>query len=86
MGDALYKAKGGIIRVSLEGTGVIKRIKITGDFFIFPEDSIESLENALVGIGTDEEELLKVVKDFYENIEAHGIGPEDIVKAIKKAL
>ncbi len=39
-----------------------------------------------MGIGTDEEELLKVVKDFYENIEAHGIGPEDIVKAIKKAL
>ncbi len=85
MGEAVYKAKGGIIRVSLEAGDVIKKIKITGDFFMFPEDSVASLEEALVGTAPKEDELLKVVKDFYENVESYGIDPEDMVKAIKRA-
>jgi lipoate-protein ligase A len=84
--EAVYKAKGGIIRVSLEAGDVIKKIKITGDFFIFPEDSIEGLEKALVGVGTNEGELLKVIKDFYENIDSYGIEPVDLAKAIRRAM
>lgn len=86
MGEAVYKAEGGVIRVELEADDVIKKIKITGDFFIFPEDSIEGLEEALVGTSTYDGELLKVIKDFYENIDSYGIEPEDMVEAIKKAL
>ena len=86
MGEAVYKAEGGVIRVWLEADDVIKKIKITGDFFIFPEDSIEGLEEALVGTSIDDGELLKVIKDFYENIDSYGVEPEDMVEAIKKAL
>ena len=86
VGEAVYKAKGGIIRVSIEAGDVIKKIKITGDFFMFPEDSVASLEEALVGTSPEEDELLKVVKDFYENVESYGIDPEDMVKAIKRAM
>lgn len=86
MSEAIYRAGGGIIRVSLEAGDAIKKIKITGDFFIFPEDSIEGLERALVGTGTDYDALLNVINDFYENIDSYGIEPEDLVKAIKKAL
>lgn len=82
----MYKAKGGVIRVALEAGDVIKKIKITGDFFVFPEDSIEGLERVLVGVRTDEGELLKVVKEFYKNIDSYKIAPEDMVKAIRKAL
>jgi hypothetical protein len=84
--EAIYKAEGGVVRISLEAGDIIKKIKITGDFFIFPEDSIEELEKALVGTGTDDVALLKVIKDFYENIDSYGVEPEDLVKAIKKAL
>lgn len=86
MSGAIYKAKGGVIRVALEAGEVIKKIKITGDFFIFPEDSIERLEEVLIGTSTDEAELLRVIKDFYENIDSYGIEPKDLVKAIKRAL
>ena len=86
MGEAVYKAEGGVIRVKIEAGDIIKKIKITGDFFIFPEDSIEEIEKALVGTSTDDGELLKVIKDFYENIDSYGVEPEDLVKAIKKAL
>ena len=86
LSEAIYKAKGGVIRVTLEAGDVIKKIKITGDFFVFPEDSIEGLERVLVGVRTDEGELLKVVKDFYKNIDSYKIAPEDMVKAIRKAL
>ena len=86
MKRSVHKTRGGLIRVSLDADDRINDIMITGDFFIYPEESIEALEKALVGTSTDEGKLLKVVKDFYENIEAPGIGPEDIVRAIKKAL
>lgn len=88
MKHSVHKTRGGLIRirVSLDTDDRINDIMITGDFFIYPEESIEALEKALVGISTDEGKLLKVVKGFYENIEAPGIDPEDIVEAIKKAL
>ncbi len=88
MQHSVHKTRGGLIRVgvSLDANGRIDDIVITGDFFIYPEESVEALEKVLVGIGADGGELLRVIKGFYENIEAPGIGPEDMVKAIKKAL
>lgn len=88
MQHSVHKTRGGLIRVgvSLDESDRIDDIVITGDFFIYPEESVEALEKVLVGVSTDGGELLKVVKGFYENIEAPGIGPEDLVKAIKKAL
>ncbi len=86
MRHAVHKTKGGLIRVAVDADDRIKDIRITGDFFIYPEESVEALEKALVGVSAKEGEILKVVKDFYENIEGMDIGPEDIVNAIKRAL
>ena len=88
MQHSVHKTRGGLIRVgvSLDANGRIDDIMITGDFFIYPEESVETLEKVLVGVVADEGELLRVIKGFYENIEAPGIGPEDLVEAIKKAL
>lgn len=83
---AVHKTKGGLIRVTVDADDRINDIRITGDFFIYPEESVEALEKALVGVSTEEAEILKVVKDFYENIEGMDISAEDIVNAIKKAL
>lgn len=86
MRHVVHKTKGGLIRVSVDAADKINDIRITGDFFIYPEESVEALEKALVGVSTEEAEILKVVKDFYENIEGMDISAEDIVNAIKKAL
>ena len=44
------KVKGGkLIKCTLElDEGKIKRIKITGDFFIYPEDAIEKVDAGLI--------------------------------------
>ncbi len=88
MQHSVHKTRGGLIRVgvSLDESDRIEDIMITGDFFIYPEESVEALEKVLVGVVADEGELLRVIKGFYKDLEAPGIGPEDMVKAIKKAL
>lgn len=86
MRHSAYKTRGGLIRVSLEADEKINDILITGDFFIYPEESVEELEKSLLGVSVEEEKILDVVNDFFENIDAMDIEPKDFVAAIKKAL
>ena len=61
------------------------KVKITGDFFLHPEEAIEKLEGSLTGIQINED-----VKPRIENAltEAKMIGaaPEDIARIFKKAV
>ncbi len=88
MKHGVHKAKGGILRVSLEADERIKEIMITGDFFFFPEEAIEELEKSLIGVRVEEEALLEAVADFYKekDIESPGLEHGDFVIAIRKAL
>ncbi|MEM3440358.1 MAG: lipoate protein ligase C-terminal domain-containing protein [Candidatus Bathyarchaeia archaeon] len=81
-----HKVRGGkLIRVLLEeDRGRIARIRITGDFFLHPEDAIFELERALEGVELKEGPLLERIKEVYRSAGAFsiGAGPEDFVKAI----
>ncbi|MEM3522627.1 MAG: lipoate protein ligase C-terminal domain-containing protein [Candidatus Bathyarchaeia archaeon] len=87
---AEYKVpQGKLIRVNymLNNSKKILNIKITGDFFLHPEESIEELENNLKGLKVDELELEKAIQDFFKK--GHiliGAEPKDFVIAILKAL
>jgi len=86
--EAMHKAPGGLIRVTLEV--VEKRIRdilISGDFWFIPQQSLAELEKRLVGLDFDENDLLKSVNKFYRNyhIETPGVTPRDFVKSIKLA-
>jgi len=79
-----YKVKGGKllrIRVRLD-KGTIKGIKITGDFFIYPEEGIFEIEKALKGIN------IKDIKDMLDKtirskkIRIIGFGSKDVVDAL----
>ena len=78
------KVKGGkLIKCKIElQEGKIKRIKITGDFFMYPEDAIEKLEKALQGIQFDEKEISRKVKEALNGVELIGATMEDFVDAI----
>ncbi|MCD6474336.1 MAG: hypothetical protein J7K47_05485 [Thermoplasmata archaeon] len=78
------KVKGGkLIKCTLElDEGKIKRIKITGDFFMYPEDAIEKLEKALQGIQFDEKEISRKVKEALNGVELIGATMEDFVDVI----
>jgi len=89
MRKATYKVEGGkLIKVQLlERDGKIHEIKITGDFFLHPEDLIEDLEKALIGKPLKERDLAECIRNLIQNREATllGASPEDFAKCILMA-
>ena len=77
-----------MIKVELElAGGAISRISFSGDFFMYPEDALERFERVLIGIKTDKESLLAVVRRFYEStgVQTPMVEPEHWVEAIMRA-
>jgi hypothetical protein len=88
LGYAEFKAPKGVIKVELElADDIISRVSISGDFFIYPEEAIEKLEQALVGVKTEKENLMAAVQKFYDATGAQTpmVGPEHWVEAILRA-
>lgn len=77
-----------LVNVSAEiESGIVKKIIISGDFFIHPEDSIDTIQNFLTGININglSKEILKTDLDKFilENgIEMIGISSETLVEAL----
>ncbi|MEM2559546.1 MAG: lipoate protein ligase C-terminal domain-containing protein [Candidatus Bathyarchaeia archaeon] len=86
---AEYKAEGGkLIKVQLrKENNRISFVRITGDFFMHPEELIEDLERSLTGCIIDERDITEVIKRFMEEREVILLGatPEDFAKCIVKA-
>jgi hypothetical protein len=84
--SADYKAPGGkLVRIRLkEEQGQIRSVKITGDFFLVPEESLGRLEKMLEDAPLREAELRLLVDRFFGATGAQGLGvsKEDLVKAI----
>jgi len=89
MGRAEYKVEGGKlvkVQVTTEGNR-IRKVKITGDFFLYPEEFLEELEEALVGSRLDESSLTKLIEDAVEKRKATflGVSPKDFARCIVMA-
>ena len=86
MGKAEYKVKGGkLIKIQLtKKNNKIEKIKVTGDFFLHPEEIIDDLEDYLVGQSISQEILEKRIKNFLEDRKAILLGatPEDFARCI----
>ncbi len=84
-----YKAPGGkLVRVRLkEEASEIRSVKITGDFFLVPEESLGKLEKMLEDVPLREAELRLLIDRFFRATGAKGLGvsPVDFVKAILSA-
>ena len=81
-----YKApQGKLLRIEAEiENSVIQNIKITGDFFVHPEDDLLKLEQALQGAEIDR--VKEIIEDLVaENqTEIVGFTPEDLQQALKQ--
>lgn len=83
-----YKVKGGkllIIKIEIENN-LIKKFQLLGDFFLYPEEKISSIENVL--INTRREDVLDTLKNVIqkEKIQLLGFTEEDIVLLINQAF
>ena len=90
MGRVEFKVpEGKLIAAEAEAEGGrIVRIKITGDFFMHPEEAIEDLEGSLMGVPVDEGSLEEAVNGFFggRSIELIGVASRDFVHVIRMSL
>ena len=85
---AEFKAPKGVIKVQLELAGSkISRISLSGDFFMYPEEAIEKLEQVLRGVETTKEALTTAIRNFYSETGAQTpmVELEHWVEAILRA-
>ncbi|RZN14821.1 MAG: lipoate--protein ligase family protein [Methanosarcinales archaeon] len=86
--QGLYKSAGGLIRVFLkERDGKIDDILFTGDFFIFPEDSLNIMAKSLKNVALNKKIITDTLKEVYlkENVDSPGTTPEDFTNAVMVA-
>ncbi len=82
--------EGKLVKVEVEYDDVIKKIKITGDFFLYPEDILERIEKCMLGMEKDAsaEEIISKIRELVEAEDAQmiGVGAESLAFVIKEAL
>jgi lipoate-protein ligase A len=80
----IYKTQK-LIRVMLEydeTENTINRIIITGDFFLYPEEALETLETGLIGTRLERKTLKQVIDNCLDNTEVYGFDSTSLTEAI----
>ncbi|MFZ3166314.1 MAG: hypothetical protein WA130_01780 [Candidatus Methanoperedens sp.] len=78
------------VEVEVEVDDVIKKLRITGDFFLHPEEVMDDIEKSMVGLKKDVSfdtivlKIQNIVKDH--NTQMIGISPESIAEVLREAL
>ena len=82
--------EGKVVKVEIECNELIRNIRITGDFFIHPEDILDEIEKSIIGlersasIETITSNIRKRIAD--RDVQMIGISPESIALLINEAL
>ena len=89
MGDAIYKVPGGkMLRAAVRiEEKRIKEAKITGDFFLHPEERILEIEKSFIGhpIPLDESACLDLIGSKLHEAQLIGASPKDILTVVRMA-
>ena len=86
--QSVYKVPNGkLLKIFLEydnKSNSISEIRITGDFFAYPEESIEQMENALKNTIVEHEQLLDKIRLIITeyNIQFIGVDAEGLTHGI----
>ncbi len=82
--------EGKLVKVEVECDEFIRKIKITGDFFLHPEDILEMIEESILGLGKDAgmEEIASRIHEIVEanDVQMIGVSPESLAQVIREAL
>ncbi|MFH1054781.1 MAG: lipoate protein ligase C-terminal domain-containing protein [Candidatus Altiarchaeota archaeon] len=86
MGKFVMKVPGGkLLKVAVQhDSEKIVKIKLCGDFFMHPEDALESLEGKLIGARLSQ--VRGIVADELADVRLYGVDVNSIVKAIWGAV
>jgi lipoate-protein ligase A len=80
----VYKSQK-LIRVMLEydeTENTINSVTIAGDFFLYPEEALETLEADLIGTKLQRDTLKQVIDKCLKNSQAYGFDSTSLTEAI----
>lgn len=79
----IYKSRK-LIKISLEYTDskIISSIRITGDFFLYPEETLDQIETRLIGTKIDRKSIKETIENCLSHSEAFGFDSESLTDAI----
>ena len=89
---SIYKIPNGkLLKISLDynkNTNNINNIRITGDFFVHPEEAIELIEEELINVKLDKIKLFETIQSVIDenNIELIGLDVEGLTNGILMCL
>jgi lipoate-protein ligase A len=89
--QAKQKVKEGkVVKVELDCDELIRNVRITGDFFLHPEDILEEIEKSIVGLERNAD-VLTIISNIRRTLQSRegqmiGISPESIAQLVKEAL
>ena len=84
----IYKSKK-LIKISLEydeDSKIINSITITGDFFLYPEETLDELEVNLIGTKLGKDEIKQKIEKCLNGSEAFGFDSQSLTDAILGCL
>lgn len=80
----VYKSQK-LIRIMLEydeTENTINWVTIAGDFFLYPEEALETLEAGLIGTKLEKETLKQEIDNCLKNSEVYGFDSTSLTEAI----
>lgn len=80
--------EGKIVKVEVVFDDVINKIRITGDFFLHPEEVIDDIEKSMTGLKKDAslDAISLKIRTIAKDAQMIGISPESIASVIREAL
>jgi lipoate-protein ligase A len=87
--ESSHKATGGLIRAHLVARdGAVADVMLSGDFTCLPEDGVDRLSAALVGVTLDSDALTAATAEALTDLKLDmpGVAPADIATAIMAAV
>lgn len=84
-GKSIFKA-GKLLKVFLEYDESIRSIKITGDFFLHPEEKILEIEKGLVGTPANEAAITERLGQLLSGVDVFGFDAKQLAQAIMAAI
>ena len=84
----IYKSKK-LVKISLEyadNNKIISSIRITGDFFLYPEETLDQIEASLIGTKIERTSIKETIEKCLSHSEAFGFDSESLADAIVGCL
>jgi len=82
--------EGKIVKVEAQFDNVITKLKISGDFFLHPEEVLDEIEKSMLDLERDVsfDTLAFKIRNIIKNYDAQmiGISPESLALVIREAL